>query len=78
MTNTVLVKCGSHRARNKLTALVGRESMIALFSLYRDVGTGGAFRIPARYEREAKAITGVSGMRDGEDLHKCWQTTEKG
>ena len=76
-TPTVLVKCGSHRARQKLTALVGEENMIALFSLYRNVGTGGAFRIPANFEPEAKAITGVSGMRDGDDLHKCWNTTSK-
>ena len=71
---TVLVKCGSHRARNKLTVLVGEDRMVALFSLRREVGKGGAFRIPSVFEREAKAITGVSGLRDGDDLMKCWVT----
>ena len=68
---TVLVKCGSHRARQKLLALVGGQGE-ALFSLLRETGKGGAYRIPARLEAEAKAITGVSGLRDGDDLHRCW------
>lgn len=73
---TVLVKCGSHRARRKLLALVGEEGE-ALFSLLRETGHGGAYRIPAHFETEAKAITGVSGLRDGDDLHRCWNTGEK-
>lgn len=68
---TVLVKCGSHRARNKLYALVGRENCQEYFSLRRQTGKG-AIRIPAEHEASAKAITGVSGMRGGEDLMRCW------
>lgn len=70
--STVLVKCGSHRARKKLMALVGEENAEALYSLRREVGNGGACRIPARFEAEAKAIKGVSGLRDGDDLMRCW------
>lgn len=69
---TVLVKCGSHRARRKLLALIGSDNAEALFSLLRETGHGGAYRIPARFEAEARAITGVSGLRDGDDLHRCW------
>lgn len=70
---TILVKCGSHRARHKLLDLVGRHNAEALFSLFREVGRGGAYRIPARFEVEAKGITGISGLRDGDDLHRCWE-----
>lgn len=70
--NTVLVKCGSHRARGKLYALVGRENAQEFFSLSRSTGQG-AIRIPAEHEAAAKAITGVSGMRDGADLMRCWE-----
>jgi hypothetical protein len=69
---TALVKCGSHRARKKLLALVGEDNAEALFSMYRETGTGGVFRIPANMAAEAKAITGVSGFRDGDDLMRCW------
>ena len=69
---TVLVKAGSHRARRKLAALVGEENMEALTSFRREVGKGGAYRIPHEFEDEAKAITGVSGLRDGDDLIRCW------
>lgn len=68
---TVLVKCGSHRARAKMLALVGRDHAEALFSMRRDTGKG-VYRIPAEHERAAKAITGVSGFRDGDDLMRCW------
>lgn len=67
-----LVKCHSHRARHKLFALLGDANREALYSFHRDVGTGGAYRIPAEFEERAKAITGVTGMREGDDLHKCW------
>lgn len=70
----VLVKCGSHRARNKLFALLGDAESEALYSLQRETGHGGAYRIPAEFADAAKAITGVSGLRDGDDLHKCWNT----
>ena len=69
----VLVKCGSHRARRKLMGLLDGAEHEALYSLYREVGKGGAYRIPAEFEERAKAITGVSGLRDGEDLMRCWQ-----
>ena len=70
----VLVKCGSHRARGKLLALLGDAESEALYSLQRETGHGGAYRIPAEFADAAKAITGVSGLRDGDDLHKCWNT----
>lgn len=70
---TVLVKAQSHRARRKLLALVGEENAEALCSLRRETGRG-AYRIPAHFEAEAKAITGVSGLRDGDDLMPCWKS----
>jgi hypothetical protein len=72
MTDTTLVKCGSHRAREKMLRLVGRENAQAFFSMRRDVGAGGVYRIPAELAPAAKAITGVTGFRDGDDLHNCW------
>jgi hypothetical protein len=51
--------------------LVGRENAQALYSLYRETGKG-VYRIPAALAPEAKQITGVSGYRDGPDLHPCW------
>lgn len=74
MPNTTLVKCGSHRARNKMLSLVGTENAEALFSMRRETGTGGVYRIPADRADEAKTITGVTGFRDGDDLMKCWPT----
>ena len=71
---TVLVKCGSHRARRKLLALVGEADAEALFSMRRETGHGGAYRIPAHWEAGAKAITGISGLRGGDDLHRCWKS----
>lgn len=71
-SNTALVKCGSHRAREKMLRLVGRDNAQALFSMRRDTGTGGVYRIPAELAPAAKQITGVTGFRDGEDLLKCW------
>jgi len=73
---TVLVKCASHRARGKLYALVGpdREELCSVRrSTYK-----GVVRIPRRYEAKAKAITGVSGYRDGDDLFRCWGTSRMG
>jgi hypothetical protein len=72
VVSTVLVKCGSHRARRKLYALVGKENAEELFSMHRKTGRG-AFRIPAELEAQAKAIVGVSGLRDGKDLMRCWK-----
>lgn len=69
--DTVLVKAHSHRARHKLLQLVGRDNAEALFSLRRSTAKG-AYRIPAHFEQHAKAITGITGMRDGDDLMKCW------
>ena len=70
--STVLVKCGSHRARDKMLALVGRDNAEALFSMHRDTGKG-VYRIPAELATRAKAVTGVSGYRDGDDLMRCWK-----
>ena len=69
--STVLVKCASHRARNKLFALVGRENATGYYSLHRETGKG-AYRIPVEHEAAAKSITGVAGMRDGDDLMRTW------
>jgi hypothetical protein len=74
---TALVRCGSHRAREKLKRLFDDErDMEALYSLRRNVGTGGAYRIPAEYAAAAKAIVGVTGMRDGDDLMRCWPSRQ--
>jgi hypothetical protein len=68
---TALVKCGSHRARGKMLAFVGKDRAQALYSLHRETGKG-VYRIPAELASAAKQITGVSGFRDGPDLHPCW------
>lgn len=72
---TAIVQCGSHRARRKLFNLVGEENAEAFYSFDRGAGTGGIYRIPREHVAEAKAITGVSGFRDGDDLMRCWPST---
>lgn len=73
LTNdTALVKCASHRSREKLYRLIGKDNAKPHYSMHRDVGTGGVFLIPADRAAEAKAITGISGYRDGDDLAPCW------
>lgn len=71
-----LVKCGSHRARRKMLALVGEDAQ-ALFSMRRETGKG-VYRIPTAHAAAAKAIVGVSGFREGDDLMNCWPTTAQG
>lgn len=68
---TVLVKAHSHRAREKLYALVGRENTQQFFSLHRSTAKG-AIRIPSEHEEAAMAIVGITRMRDGDDLMRCW------
>jgi hypothetical protein len=68
---TELVKCGSHRARRALLALVPADRALPYFSMHRDTAKG-VYRIPAAYLAQARAITGVSGFREGEDLMRCW------
>ena len=70
-TDFVIVRCASHRARGKLLTLVGEDVAQALFSMRRDTSKG-AYRIPARLLDDACAITGVTRMRDGDDLMECW------
>jgi hypothetical protein len=68
-----LVKAASHRARGKLLALVGEDNAEAVCSLQRELGKGGAFRIPESFEAEALEITGITRLKDGEDLLQCWK-----
>lgn len=73
---TALVKCGSHRARGKLLRLFEDErDAESLYSLTRETGKG-VYRIPADMAAKAKAITGVAGFRDGEDLRRCWPSRD--
>jgi len=73
-SDTVLVKANSRRAAKKLRALVPSHLRQEYFSIIRSTGRG-AYRIPKELGDEAKAITGVTGMRDGRDLHKVWETS---
>lgn len=73
---TVLIKCGSHRAREKMLKLVGKHNAEALCSMYRETAKG-VYRIPAAHAQAAKAITGVSGFRDGDDLQRCWPSMDR-
>jgi len=69
---TALVKCGSHRAREKMLRLMPDErDAVAFYSFHRETGKG-VYRIPANLAASAKSIVGVSGFRDGPDLHPCW------
>lgn len=69
---TVLVKANSRRAAKKLRTLVGQEAQ-EVFSMHRNTGRG-AYRIPKRFHAQAHGITGIVGMREGDDLHKVWET----
>lgn len=71
---TSVVAASSHRGRQKLYRLV--EPIESLYSLERgqSFAKGGIFRIPAGYLNEARAITGITKTRDGDDLMRCWTT----
>jgi hypothetical protein len=64
---SALVRCQSHRARERLFRLVGEENCEGVFSMFRNTNYG-AYRIPAEQASAAKALSGVSGMREGDDL----------
>lgn len=69
-----LVRCESHRARQKLQRLLGDELGDCYFTFSRNGGRGGLYRIPAARVEEALEITGVKRMRDGDDIMRCWST----
>jgi len=66
--NKMWVKCNSHRAREKLFGLVGKD-LKCYFSRDRAC-TGGFYEVDDSMALEALEITGVTRTKS-EDLHPC-------
>jgi hypothetical protein len=66
----ILIKCGSHRARDKIFSIIGKKKELCLFE--RSVGHGTFKVTKSEYEKVINAkIKGVSKMKDGDDLFPC-------
>ena len=68
---TVFVKCGSHRAREKLTRLLGGGEHKSYYS-WDHPSKGGYYKIPVDKLAEARKIPGVSKSKNQDDLALCW------
>jgi hypothetical protein len=67
----VFVKCGSHRARDRLTMLLDVEKMPCYWS-FRHPAKGGYFKIPEERLAEARKIPGVTKATNPQELSPCW------
>lgn len=69
----VFVKCGSHRARERLTSLVGSGKLQCYFDFQRP-SKGGYYQIPEAKLEEARKIPGVTRASHPDDLSPCWNS----
>jgi hypothetical protein len=67
---TVFVRCGSHRARERLFRLLGHKPHCHYD--WDRPATGGYYPIPAGRLAEARKIAGVTRARHPEALRACW------
>jgi hypothetical protein len=67
----VFVKCASHRARDRLTRLMGGQPMQCYWSWHHPA-KGGYFLIPESKLAEARKIPGVTRSSHQDDLALCW------
>jgi hypothetical protein len=65
----VFVKCGSHRARERLVSLLGLRPQC--YWSWDYPATGGYFPIPEEKLAEARKIPGVTRMKFPEELRRC-------
>lgn len=65
----MMLKCGSHRARDKVFGLLSPR--VARYSFTRSTGKGVYPCTLEEFER-VKHIKGVTKFRDGPDLLGCW------
>lgn len=71
----ILIKCGSHRTREKVFQLVGHKHQLCSFS--RNVAHGIFEVTIAEYEKIKSAkIKGISKTKNGDDLFPCWNGKE--
>lgn len=67
----ILIKCGSHRAREKIFRLIGEKKQLCSFA--RNVGHGIFEITEQEYVRIKQiGIKGVSTTKTGDDLFPCW------
>ena len=69
-TETVLIRCNSHRARRRMVQAIGEQQC---FYSWDRACTGGFYRVtPAELDRlQAERIKGIRRARDGDDMHPC-------
>lgn len=70
---TVLIRCNSHRARQKMERAIGKQ--VGYYSLQR---AGSFYRVSPMEFETVKDIAGLSRARDGADIHRCWAGASAG
>lgn len=70
-TNMIFVKCQSHRSRENLYRLLNAEPR-GYYSVNRQTGTGGVYKIEEKYLNGALEIKGITKFKDKGDLAPCW------
>ena len=69
----VLIKCGSHRARDKVFGLIGKKKQLCSFT--RDTGKGIFEITDAEYEKiKEHKIKAISTLKSKKELFPCWDT----
>ena len=69
----VFLRCNSHRARARVSALVG--PLPSYFSFNRETGHGGCLSATPLQAHKVRAarIPGVTVARKTDDLRRCWE-----
>jgi hypothetical protein len=67
----VFMNCNSHRARQKLTALVGKGKLQCYWS-WEHPSKGGYFEIPEDMVERARKIPGVTKTKFSGEMRECW------
>jgi hypothetical protein len=69
----ILIKCCTHRARDKVFTLIGRKKQLCSFS--RDVGHGVFEITDVEYAKiKEYKIKAISTLKSKKDLFPCWGT----
>ena len=69
MAPQVFVRCGSHRARERLLSVVGKDR--PCYFRWSDTASRGMYRIPAALLARARQIPGVTKLRTCSDVREC-------
>jgi hypothetical protein len=76
MTEKTLVRCASHRARQKLFRLLPEEPQG--FYSWQTRATGGFYEIPSNRVPDALKITGITKASSKFKYSQCWPKEARG